>query len=336
MPLNIAINGFGRVGRAAFKSAITRKNVSVVAVNDLTDNETLAHLLKYDTVYGVYDKKIKADKKGIYLDGKLFPVYAEKDPAKLPWKQKKVDIVLECTGVFCDPKSCQAHLVAGARRVIISAPAKGNGAKTFVMGVNEEEYDPQNDIIVSCASCTTNCIAPVMKVMAEKFGVQKAALTTTHAYTADQNLVDGPHKDLRRARAAAQNMVPTTTGAAIATTETIPELVGLFDGLSIRVPTPVVSLSDIVLVTKKKVTAEQVNQAFLQASQSKKYQGILGTTSEPIVSSDLIGSSYSAVVDLSLTKVIDQDLVKVIAWYDNEWAYSLRLVDLAEYIGKLI
>lgn len=336
MSINIAINGFGRVGRAAFKNAIGRQNVSVVAINDLTDNETLAHLLKYDTVYGIYDKKLKADKKGIYLDGKFFPVYAEKDPAKLPWKEKKVDIVLECTGIFTDSKSAQAHLEAGARRVIISAPAKDKGAKTFVMGVNEEKYDPQNDIIISNASCTTNCIAPVMKIMSEEFGVVKAALTTIHSYTADQNLVDSPHKDLRRARAAAQNMVPTTTGAAIATTETIPKLVGLFDGLAIRVPTPVVSLSDIVVVTRKKVTIQQVNSAFKKASQQEKYKGIIGVTSEPVVSSDLIGSTYSGVVDLSLTCVIDKDLVKLVVWYDNEWAYSLRLVDLAEYIGKLI
>ena len=334
--INIAINGFGRVGRAAFKDAVTRKNVQVVAINDLTDNQTLAHLLKYDTVYGIFDQKVRADKKGIYLGQKFYPVSAEKDPTKLPWKSKKVDIVLECTGIFCDPKDAKAHLRAGARRVIISAPAKGPGAKTYVMGVNQEEYDPENDIIVNNASCTTNCIAPVMKVMCENFGVAKAALTTIHSYTADQNIVDGPHKDLRRARAAAQNIVPTTTGAAIATTEAIPEITDLFDGMAIRVPTPVVSLSDIVVVTKKKVTDKQVNNAFRKASQATEYKGVVGVTSEPIVSSDLIGSPYSAVVDLNLTKVIDKDLVKLVVWYDNEWAYSLRLVDLAEYIGKLI
>lgn len=334
--LNVAINGFGRIGRATFKALLERKDVSVVAINDLTDNETLAHLLTYDTVYGKYDKKIRADKKGIYVDKKFFPVFEERNPAKLPWKQKKVDIALECTGIFRKLEEAKAHLKSGARRVIISAPAKGKGIKTFVMGVNEEEYDPENDIVVSNASCTTNSIAPVSKVMCENFGVVKAAMTTIHSYTADQNLVDGPHKDLRRARAAAQNIVPTTTGAAIATTETIPELSGLFDGLAMRVPTPVVSLSDVTLITKKNVTVNQVNSAFKKASQAKKYKGIIGVTSEPVVSSDLIGTSYSTVVDLSLTKVIDKNLVKLIAWYDNEWGYSVRLADLTEYIGKFL
>jgi len=334
MPIKIAINGFGRIGRAAFKIALEKNDIEVVALNDLTDTKTLAHLLKYDTVYNTYEHKVAHDETAIIVDGKKYKVFAEKDPALLPWKAMKVDVVIESTGRFVKKELASAHLKAGAKRVVISAPAKGGGVDTFVMGVNDDKLSDQE--IISNASCTTNCISPVVAVLHRRFGIKKATMTTVHSYTADQNLVDGPHKDLRRARAAAQNIVPTTTGAAVATTETIPELKGLFDGLAIRVPTAVVSLSDITAVMKKKVTVKAINEAFIQAAKEPRYQGVLAVTDEPLVSSDFIGNPHATIVDLGLTKVIDGDLAKVIAWYDNEWGYSNTLVRICQEIGKKI
>lgn len=332
--IKIAINGFGRIGRATFKIALEKNDLDVVALNDLADTKTLAHLLKYDTIYGKFKKDVSYNNQSIIVDRKKFKVFAEKDPLQLPWKNLKVDIVIESTGRFTSRELASTHLKAGAKKVVISAPAKGSGVETFVLSVNDDKLSDQK--IISNASCTTNCISPVVMVIFENFGVKKAIMTTIHSYTADQNLVDGSHKDLRRARAAACNMVPTTTGAAIATTDTIPELKGLFDGLSIRVPTPVVSLSDLTFLVNKKVTIEQVNQAFKTAKENPRFKGILDITEEPLVSSDFIGNPYSAIVDLPLTKVIDGDLVKVVAWYDNEWGYANRLVEIVEKIGKIV
>lgn len=333
MSKKIAINGFGRIGRAAFKIALEKPNLEVVALNDLTEPSVLAHLLKYDTTYGIYDREIRVTEKGITVDGKEYPVYAEPDPKKLPWGKFEVDVVLECTGRFTDKDASAEHLKAGAKKVILSAPSKGEDGSvpTFLMGVNDKDY--KDETVVSNASCTTNSLAPVAQVLHEKFGIAKALMTTIHSYTADQNLQDGPHKDLRRARAAAQNMVPTTTGAALAVTQVMPELKGLFDGLSVRVPTIVVSLTDFTFLLKKETTREEINAAFKEASQSARYANVLSVTEEPLVSSDFIGNPYSSIVDLSLTKVIGGDLVKVVAWYDNEWGYSNRLVEMAEQIG---
>lgn len=310
------------------------KGLEFVAVNDLTDTKTLAHLLKHDTVYGKYDKEIKYDDDSLTVDGKDVLVFAEKDPTKLPWKKLKIDVVLECTGIFRTEEKAGMHLTAGARRVIISAPAKGGNVPTHVLGVNSE-VDPGSKIINN-ASCTTNCIAPVAAVMHDTFGVKRALMTTIHGYTADQNIQDGPHKDLRRARAAAANMIPTTTGAAIATTETIPELKGLFDGMSIRVPVPVVSIADFTFLLSRGVTVEEVNDAFRKAAENPRYKGIFAVTEEPLVSSDFIGNDYSSIVDLGLTKVVEGDFVKVVAWYDNEWSYSMRLAEMAELVGKQV
>lgn len=329
----IAINGFGRIGRAAFKIALENKNVEVVAINDLTEASILAHLLQYDTAYGHYRKSVTTKGGLLTVDGKEFPVYAEPDPKKLPWGKLGVDVVLECTGRFTDKTGAAQHIEAGAKKVILSAPAKGedDSVPTFLMGVNEESY--ADETIISNASCTTNSLAPIAQVIHEKFGIAKALMTTIHSYTADQVLQDGPHKDLRRARAAAHNIVPTTTGAAIAVTQVIPELKGLFDGHSMRVPTIVVSLTDFTFVLKKKkTTVEEINEVLKEATKEMRYRKVLSVTEEPLVSSDFIGNPYSSIVDLSLTKVIDGDLVKIVAWYDNEWGYSNRLVEMAERI----
>ncbi len=331
MAKRMAINGFGRIGRAAFKIALQHEHVEVVAINDLTDAPTLAHLLKYDTAYGKYRRGISSRDGAIIIDGKTFPVYAEPDPKKLPWKELEVDVVLECTGRFVDGESAGAHIVAGAKKVVLSAPPKGEGEiPTYLIGVNESDY--RSEAIISNASCTTNCIAPVARVMEERFGIDKAMMTTIHSYTADQNIQDGPHKDLRRARAAAENIIPTTTGAAISVTRLMPQLEGKFDGLAIRVPTVVVSLTDFTFLLKKDTTAEEVNAAIEEAARDPKYARALAVTREPLVSSDFIGNPYSSIVDLSLTKVVGGNLVKVMAWYDNEWGYSNRLVELAEQI----
>ncbi|MBI4142877.1 type I glyceraldehyde-3-phosphate dehydrogenase, partial [Candidatus Uhrbacteria bacterium] len=323
--IRLAINGFGRIGRNTFKAIVERgldAELQVVAVNDLTDAGTLAHLLKYDTVFGKFAGTVVVKDGGLVVNGKKIQVIAEKEPEKLPWKKLKIDVVLECTGRYTKDGAARAHIVAGAKRVIVSAPTKGAGdVKTFVLGVNADGYKGED--VINNASCTTNCVSPVTRVIQESFGIERAALTTIHAITAEQNLVDGPppglkRGDLRRARAAGFNMVPTTTGAAVAATEAIPSLKGKFDGLAVRVPVMDVSLSDFVFVVNEKVTAAQVNAAFQKAAKHPFYRGVLGVTTEPLVSSDFIKSAYSAVVDLPLTTVIDGTLVKVIAWYDNE------------------
>jgi len=328
----IAINGFGRIGRNTLKAGFRKRGFQVVAINDLTDPATLAHLLKYDTVYGHYPEPVRATKTHLIIGRTKIPVIGEKDPAKLPWKKYNVDIVLECTGFFTKLEDASKHLEAGAKRVIISAPAKGEGVPTHVIGVNEKGAGKGSKVINN-ASCTTNCIAPVAAVMEQSFGVSKALMTTVHSYTAGQNLVDGPNKDLRRARAAAANIVPTSTGAAIATSQAIPKLKNKFDGISIRVPTPVVSLVDFTFLLKKNVTEEKVNAAFRRAAKTKQLKGILDVTDDELVSSDFIGNPASAIVDLPMTKVVDGNLVKVLAWYDNEWGYSHRLADMALHVG---
>lgn len=328
----IAINGFGRIGRAAFKIALEKTDVEVVAINDLTEAATLAHLLSHDTAYGHYAKNVVAADKQLIVDGVTYPVYAEPDPLKLPWKDLQVEVVLECTGRFTEKDASAQHLTAGAKAVILSAPSKGDDGSvpTFLMGVNADQFSGQT--VISNASCTTNSLAPVAQVLHERFGIAKALMSTIHSYTADQSLQDGPHKDLRRARAAAHNIVPTTTGAAIAVTQVIPTLAGLFDGLSFRVPTIVVSVSDCTFLLNKKTSVEEINQALIEASRNPRYAHILAVTHDPLVSSDFIGNPHSAIVDLSLTKVVDGDLVKVVAWYDNEWGYANRLVEMATLV----
>ncbi len=331
--IRVAINGFGRIGRHAFKVAWQKKQLEIVAVNDLTDTKTLAHLLKYDTAYPDFAAKVGFDETHLNVGSKKIAVYAEKDPSVLPWKKLDVDVVIESTGHFTSKDGASLHLKAGAKRVVISAPAKGEGVSSCLIGVSDTETILEK--IVDNASCTTNSIAPVMMVLEQQFGVEKAMLSTIHSYTADQNLQDGPHKDLRRARAAAQNIVPTSTGAAIAVTKVIPALENRFDGVAFRVPTVTVSLSDVTVLLKKQVTKEQVNQALTKAA--KTYlKGVLAVTSEPLVSSDFIGDPHSSTVDLSLTNVVDGNLVKVVAWYDNEWGYANRLVELVERVGKRI
>lgn len=330
--IRVAINGFGRIGRASFKIALQRKKFKVVAINDLTDPQTLAYLLKHDTVYGVYDKKVRATKDSLIVDGEKYPVYKIPEPDKLPWKELKVDIAIESTGVFRKMEDVKKHLKSGAKRVVLSAPGKSEDIETFVMGVNDKKIGKKK--VVSNASCTTNCVSPVMSIMKSKFGVEKALMTTIHSYTSSQKIVDLPHKDYRRGRAAAENIIPTTTGAAIATTETIPPLKGLFDGIAVRVPTPCGSISDFTILTKKKVTEEKVNKAFKEAEKNPLWKGILKTTEEEIVSSDIIGTTHSSIVDLSFTKVVGGNLVKILSWYDNEWAYSYRLVEMVEKAGK--
>ncbi|MBR3366068.1 type I glyceraldehyde-3-phosphate dehydrogenase [Candidatus Saccharibacteria bacterium] len=331
--VKIAINGFGRIGRNAFKIAFERNDLEIVALNDLTDAKTLAHLLKHDSSYGTYARDVDADDENIIVDGKKIRVYSETDPKNLPWRDLGVDVVIESTGFFTDPEKARAHIEAGARKVVISAPAKGEGAKTIVLGVNEDTVT-EDDVILSNASCTTNCIAPVMKVLEDNFGVEKAMMTTVHSYTASQRLQDAPAKDLREARAAAENIVPTTTGASKATALTIPSLKDKFNGLSVRVPSPVVSLSDITAVLERDTTIEEINEVFKNAAAEPYYEGILGVTEEELVSTDFRGSSYSSIVDLPLTDVVGGNLVKVVAWYDNEWGYSNRLVELTADFGK--
>ncbi|MEK7625302.1 MAG: type I glyceraldehyde-3-phosphate dehydrogenase [Patescibacteria group bacterium] len=327
--VNVAINGFGRIGRQTFRAAFQRKLVKIIAINDLTDTKTLAHLLKYDTAYGTWPVEIDFDENNLIVAGKKVPVFAEKDPTRLPWKKLKVDVALECTGRFTSVEGGEMHITAGARKVIISAPAKG-GVPTYVRGVNCDKVKNEKIKIINNASCTTNCIAPIMAVLQDHFGVEKAMMSTVHGYTADQNLQDGPHRDLRRARAAAENIVPTTTGAAVATTEAIPELQGIFDGLAIRVPVPTVSLSDVTAILMKEVTVDEINDAFVKASKEDRFKGILTTTKELLVSSDFIGNTHSAIIDLPLTNVVGQTMVKVIGWYDNETGYSNRLIEMAE------
>lgn len=356
--IRVAVNGFGRIGRTSFKVWFDkhRDEMEVVAINDLVDAKTLAHLLKYDSNYGVWGKNVKGenlieDKRELISGnperktaeegksvGKIIvedlevPTFATKDPAKLPWSELMVDVVIESTGKFTDEAGMKKHLEAGAKKVVLSAPAKGGNVSTFLLGVNEDKYN--GEALINNASCTTNCIAPVAQIMAEKFGVKKAMMTTIHAYTADQTLQDGPHKDLRRARAAGTNIVPTSTGAALATAQVVPELEGLFDGVAIRVPVSVGSISDFTFLLSKSVTVEEVNKALTEASFSERYKGVLAVTEEPVVSSDIVGRPESSIVDLSLTQIVGGDMVKVFAWYDNEFGYSNRLIEQVIQVGS--
>jgi glyceraldehyde 3-phosphate dehydrogenase len=335
MKTRVAINGFGRIGRNAFKIAFARSDVEIVAVNDLTDTKTLAYLLKHDSNYGTYDKTVDFDDKNLVVDGQKIVVLAEKDPAALPWKDMKVDVVIESTGRFTDIDGASLHIKAGAKRVVISGPTKSEGVDTIVLGANDDKLEGATEVI-SNASCTTNSLGAVMAILDSEFGVEKSVLTTVHSYTQSQVLQDAPAKDLREGRNAAENIVPTTTGAAIAVTLTLPQLKGKFDGLSIRVPTPVVSISDITAVLKRSVSVEEVNDAFKRAAAEPFYQGILAVSEEPLVSCDFIGNSNSGSVDLVLTKVVAGILVKVMVWYDNEWGYSNRLVEVVADTGRAL
>ncbi len=332
MAVKVGINGFGRIGRNVVRAGLHRKDVEFVAANDLTDTKTLAHLLKYDSVLGQLQEEITSDADSITVGGKKIKIFAQKDPAELPWESVGAQIVVESTGRFTDAKDACKHLRGSVKKVIISAPAK-NEDVTIVLGVNENTYDPKKDNIISNASCTTNCLAPVVKVIYENFGIQKGSMTTIHSYTNDQNVLDFPHKDLRRARAAALNMIPTTTGAAKAIGLVMPQLKGKLDGYSMRVPTPDVSVVDLVAVLDKPTTTEAVNAALKSASESS-LKGILGYTEDPVVSSDMLHNPNSAIVDAQMTKVLDGNLLKIVAWYDNEWGYSCRVVDLIAFLAK--
>jgi glyceraldehyde 3-phosphate dehydrogenase len=334
----IAINGFGRIGRQSFKAMLEYHpdDFEIVAINDLTDNETLAHLLRYDSTYGPFDGDVAVteDRISVEFEDSRYDIVAlaERDPAQLPWGKLGVDIVIESTGSFTDAEQARAHLDAGAKKVIITAPAKGEDL-TICLGVNESRYDHDRHSIISNASCTTNCLAPVAKVLNDRFGIDRGLMTTIHSYTMDQNLQDNVHKDLRRARAAAMNIVPTTTGAARAVALVIPELKGKFNGYAVRVPTPTVSLVDFSVLLERATDVDEINQAFIEASESEELEGILGVSPAELVSSDFIGTTYSSVVDLPLTMAMGDDFFKVVAWYDNEWGYSVRVADLTAYIA---
>ena len=336
----VAINGFGRIGRLAFRSIVAdHPDLEVVAINDLTDIETLAHLLKFDSTYGIYNRPVKVSGDRLIVDEngdrKEVKVSAEKDPAKLPWKSLKVDVVLECTGIFRDLEGAQKHLDAGAKRVIISAPAKSKEIPSYLLGINEDKFDLEKDLICDMGSCTTNCLAPVVKVLNDNFKIVEGFITTIHSYTSDQRLLDSPHKDLRRGRSAAENIIPTTTGAAKAIGKVIPEIKGKLDGMAIRVPTSTVSIVDLVCRLEKEVSAEEVNLVLKKASKEENFRGILGVEDKPLVSSDYKGNSFSSIVDADFTKAIG-NTVKVLSWYDNEWGYACRFADFVEFIGKKI
>ena len=345
--LKVAINGFGRIGRPTFRRIFdNHPNLEVVAINDLTDTKTLAHLLKYDSIYGKYQKEVKFTEDSLIVDGKKVRIFAKTDPLQLPWKELVIDIVLECTGVFTELGGAKKHLTAGAKKVIISAPSRptspaselaGGRAEskeipTFVLGVNEKDYDSKKDNVMSMGSCTTNCLAPVAKVLNDNFKIIRGFMTTVHSYTNDQRILDLPHKDLRRARAAALNIIPTTTGAASAIGKVIKELEGKLDGIALRVPTPTVSVLDLICEVEKKTSVEEINKIFQKVAE-KELKGILRVEETPLVSSDFIGDPYSAIVDASLT-MVKEALVKVVAWYDNEYAYACRLAEFAKYVGK--
>jgi glyceraldehyde 3-phosphate dehydrogenase len=331
----IAINGFGRIGRNAFKIAFERSDLEIIAINDLTDTKTLAYLLAHDSNYGAYRHDVSHDEKGLIVDGRHIEVLAEKDPALLPWADRGVDIVIESTGFFTDKEGASKHITAGAKRVVISGPTKSDGVDTIVLGANEDKVANSTEVI-SNASCTTNSLAMVMAILDAEFGVEKSLLTTVHSYTASQALQDAPKKDLREGRNAAENIVPTSTGAAIAVAKTLPQLEGKFDGISMRVPTPVVSISDVTALLGRDVTVDDVNNAFKKAAADPFYQGILDVSEEPLVSRDYIGNPHSGVVDLPLTRVVGGNLIKIAVWYDNEWGYSNRLVDLVADVAKVI
>src|SRR5436853_642944 len=336
MAVKIGVNGFGRIGRNFLRAARKQAaDIEVVAVNDITDPQTLAHLLKYDSVHGVLDSEVKATDDGISVDGQEFKVLAARDPAKLRWKTLGFDVVVESTGLFTDRAKAELHITGdGAKKVIISAPAKGEDI-TIVMGINDDQYAAAQHDVISNASCTTNCVVPLAKVLGEAFGIERGFMTTVHAYTADQNLQDGPHKDLRRARAAAENIVPASTGAAKASSLALPELKGKMDGLAMRVPIPDGSVTDLVCVLKEEVSPDKVNQAYRAASESERLHGILEYTEDPIVSSDIVGNPHSCIFD-SLSTMAIGNLVKVIGWYDNEWGFSNRMVDLVQLVGASI
>jgi len=331
----VAINGFGRIGRSAFKIAWERKDIEIVAINDLTDTRTLAYLLKNDSNYGTYGREVSYDDESILVDGEKVKVLAEKDPSALPWKELNIDVVIESTGFFTDKEGASKHIQAGAKRVVISGPTKSEGVDMVVLGANDDKVEGATEVI-SNASCTTNSLGAVMAILDAEFGVEKSMLTTIHSYTASQRLLDAPAKDLREGRNAAENMVPTTTGAAIAVTKTLPQLEGKFDGLSVRVPTPVVSLSDVTVLLSKDVTVDEINDVFKKAAEQDYYKGILAVTEEELVSSDFIGNSHSGIVDLPLTKVVGGNLAKLMIWYDNEWGYSNRLVELVADVGHYL
>ncbi|MCM3870987.1 MAG: type I glyceraldehyde-3-phosphate dehydrogenase [Pyrinomonadaceae bacterium] len=331
MAVKVGINGFGRIGRNIFRTSLGDADIDFVAVNDLTDTKTLAHLLKYDSVLGNLDHDISSTENGIKVEGEEFRVFSQRDPAAIDWESVGAQIVIESTGIFTKAEDAKKHLRGTVKKVIISAPAK-NEDITIVLGVNEDKYSPADHHVISNASCTTNCLAPVAKVINEKFGIRSAQMTTIHSYTNDQQLLDLPHKDLRRARAAALSMIPTSTGAAKAVALVLPELKGKFDGISVRVPTPNVSLVDVVIEVEKETTAEEVNKAFKEAANGE-LAGILAYCEEPLVSSDFKGNPYSSIVDAEYTKVIGGHLIKVLSWYDNEWGYSCRVRDLIKYIA---
>ena len=334
--IKIAINGFGRIGRPTFRRILeNHPNLEIAAINDLTDNKTLAHILKYDSCYGIYNKEVSFDKDYLLVDGKKFRVFDEKDPRKLPWKDLGIDIVLECTGIFRDFEGANKHITAGAKRVIISAPAKSEQIPSYILGVNEEKFNSKEDKIVDMASCTTNCLAPIAKVLNDNFKIEKGFMTTVHSYTNDQRILDLPHEDLRRTRAAALNIIPTTTGAAKALGKVIPALSGKLDGIALRIPTPTVSVLDLICEIEKKTNKTEVIELFKKAALSEKLKGILAVEETPLVSSDYKGNSFSAIVDIPLI-MVQENLVKIVAWYDNEYGYACRLAEFAEYIGKKI
>ena len=334
MTKKVGINGFGRIGRMVFRAMLETSELEVVAINDITDAKTLAHLLKYDSIHRKLNNQIEAKDDSLIVDGKVIKIYAERDPGNIPWKNHGIEYVVESTGLFVDKEKAEVHITkGGAKKVIISAPAK-NEDITIVMGVNEDKYDPANHHVISNASCTTNCLAPVAKVLNDKFGIEKGLMTTIHAYTGDQRIHDAPHKDLRRARAGCMSMIPTSTGAAKAISLVIPELKGKLDGFAIRVPTPDVSVVDLVCTVSKPTTAQEINAAIKEASETARNQGILGYTEEPLVSVDFTTDPHSSYFDALSTKVIDGTLVKILSWYDNEWGYSSRVRDLIIYISK--
>ncbi len=330
--VKVAINGFGRIGRQAFKSLLSHKNIDVVAINDLTDNETLAHMLQYDSVYGKFGKEIKAGKDSITVGGKTIAALAERDPAKLPWKKFGVDIVLESTGIFRSKGQAAVHIKAGAKKVVITAPPKGQICNQYILNVNTENYDPAKESVVSMASCTTNCLAPLVKVLHEGIGIEHGFMTTIHAYTSDQKLVDGPHSDLRRARAAAINMIPTSTGATKAITTIFTDLEGKLDGMAVRVPIPVGSITDLICTVKRETTADEVNKMFKKAASSSLSRN-LEYSEQDLVSTDLVQNPHGCVFDSKLTKA-NGKLVKVLGWYDNEWGYSSLLSDFVLFLAE--
>jgi glyceraldehyde 3-phosphate dehydrogenase len=339
MAINVAINGFGRIGRMVYRAAMRDRKINVVAINDLTDNKTLAHLLKYDSVHGILTEKIGFSNNTLIVGKKKIPIYAEKDPAKLPWKKLKIDVVVESTGRFTNPYKASAHLNAGAKRVLISAPCKceadqvcPTNTATLVLGVNDNNFKKNMHRIISNASCTTNCVAPVLKVVQDHIGIKRCFFTTIHAYTSTQRMVDSPHKDLRRARAAAVNIIPTSTGADVATVQAIPELHDKIRGLAFRVPIPDGSVTDFTIETEKDVTVEEINNLFKHVA-GKHMKGVIEFSDSDLVSSDIVGNPHSAIFDSKLTQVVDRRVLKVVAWYDNEWGYSSRMVDMIKMIS---